>query len=222
MVHAENTHQRSFWADGDDGEIQIVMDMLDYLKPYREYSVLHYGAYESRALRRIQRRLPADYACQVEDILKHAINILSVIGPHIYFPVFSNGLKEIAAFLGHKWSAADASGINSLLWRHRWNETQDERIKDELIRYNMEDCIALKIVSDFIDLASQHRTTMPGAHTAFLHTDQFEKEVRQRGQFQKKRLSWTNSLLLTNALTSTISGTGCQPDTLDVTRNAHP
>jgi uncharacterized protein len=77
--------------------------------------------------------------------------------------VFSNSLKEIAAFLGHKWSAADASGIKALLWRRRWNETQDERIKDELIRYNMEDCIGLKIVAEFIDLASQHRTTMPGA-----------------------------------------------------------
>jgi hypothetical protein len=52
VVHAENTHQRSFWADGDDGEIQLFMDMLDYLKPYREYSLVHYGAYEIRALRR--------------------------------------------------------------------------------------------------------------------------------------------------------------------------
>lgn len=85
ISHAGAIHQRSFWADGDDGEAQIFMEMLDYIKPYRDYSVLHYGAYEVRALRRMQRRLPADYACQIEDVLKHAVNVLSVIGPHIYF-----------------------------------------------------------------------------------------------------------------------------------------
>jgi predicted RecB family nuclease len=186
ITQAGEIHQRSFWADGDDGEAQIFMQMLDYIKPYRDYSVLHYGAYEARALRRMQRRLPADYARQIDDVLKNAINVLSIIGPHIYFPVFSNSLKETAGFLGHKWSAANASGIQALLWRRRWDITRDERMKDELIRYNMEDCIGLKVVSDFVELAGQHRTSAPNIHAAFHHTDQFEREARQRGRFQKQ------------------------------------
>jgi len=186
ITHAGDIHQRSFWADGDDGEAQIFMQMLDYIKPYRDYSVLHYGAYEARALRHMKRRLPADYAHQIEDVLKRSINVLSIVGPHIYFPVFSNSLKEIAGFLGHKWSSADASGLQALLWRRRWDHTRDEVAKDELIRYNIEDCIGLKIVSDFIERASQHRTTAPNIHAAFHYTDQFEKEAGQRGRFQKQ------------------------------------
>jgi predicted RecB family nuclease len=184
--HAGETHQKSFWADGDDGEAQIFMEMLDYLKSYRDYSVFHYGAYEVHALRRMQKRLPEKYAREIGGMLKNAINVLAIIGPHIYFPVFSNSLKEIAGVLGHKWSAANASGAQTLLWRRRWDDTQDPRIKDELVRYNMEDCTGLKMVSNFIEQASQHRSTTPNAHTSPLHTDDFEKEVKPRGRFQKQ------------------------------------
>jgi predicted RecB family nuclease len=184
VVHAWDIHRKSFWADRDDGEAQIFMDMLDYLKSYRNYSVLHYGAYEVHALRRMQRKLSADYGRQIEELLNHAINVLSIIGPHIYFPVFSNSLKDIARFLGYKWSAADASGAQALLWRRRWDETLDERIKEKLIQYNIEDCIGLKIVSDFIDLACQHGSSAMG--TQATHTDDFENEAVQRGKFQKQ------------------------------------
>ena len=56
--------------------------------PFGDYSVLHYGAYEVRALRRMQRKLPADYAGQLEDMLKRTINVLSVIGRTFIFPCF--------------------------------------------------------------------------------------------------------------------------------------
>ena len=105
VTHPGGIRQKSFWADRDDGESQIFMEMLDYMKHYKDYSVLHYGAYEVRALRRMQPRLPAAYSAQIGEILKRMVNVLSVVGSHIYFPVFSNSLKEIAGFLGHQWSA---------------------------------------------------------------------------------------------------------------------
>jgi predicted RecB family nuclease len=36
--------------------------------------------------------------------LESPINLLSVIFGQIYFPTYSNGLKEIAGWLGFKWS----------------------------------------------------------------------------------------------------------------------
>ena len=186
VTHTDGIHQKSFWADEDDGEAQIFMEMLDYIRPYRDYTVLHYGAYEARALRRMQTRLPVDYAEQIEHMLKHMVNVLSVIRPHIYFPVYSNSLKEIAEYLGHKWSATNASGVQALLWRQRWVEAHDQRMKDELVSYNMEDCRGLKIVAEFIDQVSQHQNAAPGTQTAFTHTEHFEREVAPRGKFGKK------------------------------------
>ena len=64
------------------------MEMLDYIRPYRDYTVLHYGAYEIRALKRIQARLPVDYMEQIEHLLKHMVNVLSYYRATHIFPRF--------------------------------------------------------------------------------------------------------------------------------------
>src|SRR5207248_519128 len=66
----------------------------------------------------------------------------------IYFPVRTNGLKDIGKFIGASWSAPDASGLQSLVWRHRWEETHEPEYKQLLITYNEEDCRALKLLTD--------------------------------------------------------------------------
>jgi hypothetical protein len=76
--------------------------------------------------------------------------VLSVIHRHVYFPTYSNGLKEIGGLLGCRWTSADASGITSLVWRGSWERTRDPAVKDRLLTYNEEDCLALKSVCDFV------------------------------------------------------------------------
>jgi predicted RecB family nuclease len=41
--------------------------------------------------------------------------LLASISEKVYFPVQSNGLKEIGKFLGARWTAANASGLQSLI-----------------------------------------------------------------------------------------------------------
>ncbi len=48
--------------------------------------------------------------------------MLSVIYPYVYFPAYSNGLKDIAGHLGFAWSEPDASGVQSIVWRRRWEQ----------------------------------------------------------------------------------------------------
>jgi hypothetical protein len=83
-------------------------------------------------------------------VLAQNFNVLSVIYSHVYFPVYSNGLKEIGAHLGVTWSEPYASGVQSILWRRRWEETGSAVLKDKLIAYNMEDCAALRKVTEFL------------------------------------------------------------------------
>ena len=65
----------------------------------------------------------------------------------IYFPTYSNGLKEIGAFIGAKWQAPGASGLQSLIWRYRWEETRSEEFKHLLLTYNQDDCRALSLLT---------------------------------------------------------------------------
>ena len=48
--------------------------------------------------------------------LESPVNLLSVIFGQIYFPTYSNGLKEIAGWLGFRWSDRDSSGLQSIVW----------------------------------------------------------------------------------------------------------
>jgi hypothetical protein len=65
-------------------------------------------------------------------------------------PTFSNTLKNVAGFLGFKWSDAGVTGLDTVVWRKRWEKTHDDELKARLVRYNHEDCLALKAVTDFI------------------------------------------------------------------------
>ena len=76
-----------------------------------------------------------------------AINLLSVIYGHVYFPVASNGLKAVAKYCGFKWSEALASGLQSIVWRERWEVSRDVSSQESLTRYNVEDCEALEVVA---------------------------------------------------------------------------
>jgi predicted RecB family nuclease len=181
--------QKSFWADDKNHELSLFMEVLNHIKQYQKYTLLHYGAYEVRALRNVQRRLPTEYANQIEHVLKQAVNVLSVITPFIYFPVYSNSLKDIAGYLGHKWSVDSPSGAHALLWRREWHESRDDQLKQRLIQYNIEDCLALKLVTEFIEQVVQHPTEPPHNEATFLHTDHFEKEARQHRTFQRKEFA---------------------------------
>jgi hypothetical protein len=89
----------------------------------------------------------------VDRVLGALVNTLSIVYAHFYFPTYSNGLKEIGSCLGCSWSDENASGIQSIAWRMRWERTHDDQWKAKLIAYNLEDCAALRRVTDFMHAA---------------------------------------------------------------------
>jgi hypothetical protein len=76
--------------------------------------------------------------------------LLSVIHASVYFPTLSNGLKDIGRYLGCTWTGEEASGLQSLVWRARWEQTREQGWKDKLLAYNAEDCAALRRVTEFV------------------------------------------------------------------------
>jgi predicted RecB family nuclease len=151
VVVEKGTETRySFWADQDTDQVVMFSKLLDQLARYSEYILFHFGNYERQALKQIKNKLPEHRWQEVEQVLSRAVNVLALIYGHVYFPTYSNGLKDIGRVLGHRWSEPDASGAQSIVWRSRWETGHDEGLKAKLLQYNMEDCIALKTLVDFI------------------------------------------------------------------------
>ena len=151
-VHNGVETYKSYWADAENDAV-IFQRLLDHLGEYPDYSLIHFGSYETTALRRLTRDLPDLYRGAVDEAAKRSIDMLPMIRRHLYFPTYSNSLKDIGRYLGCSWSGPSSSGIQSLVWRYRWLEDRDSKWKQSLITYNLEDCAALKRVTEFVERA---------------------------------------------------------------------
>jgi predicted RecB family nuclease len=139
----KSTHY-SFWADSDQEEEQMWLQFLEKAKQYADTPIYHYGSYEPRAIAKLARR----YETDSEGLIKRLVNVNSHIYGNVYFPVYSNSLKTISEFIGATWTSPDASGLQSLVWRHYWNETHNAKYQELLTTYNEEDCRAMNLLTD--------------------------------------------------------------------------
>ena len=150
MVICEGEHNEvhSLWADRKQDEVTIFNRFLEIASRYEAPRIYCYGSYEKIFFNRM--RLRARRKKQVDALLGALTNVLAVIYPHFYFPAYSNGLKEVGGCLGCRWSEPVASGIQSVVWRTHWEKTGDDGWKAKVIQYNVEDCQALRRVTEFL------------------------------------------------------------------------
>jgi len=174
-VHAV---QHSLWADNQDGERDTWKEFLNIVSTVSDPRIVHFGAYETTFLKKMVARYgrpgegsPAAIA------IEHGVNILSLVYAHIYFPTFSNGLKDIAGHLGFRWTGSPSSGLEAIVWRHRWEASKDSTVKQALIDYNREDCEALELVaSRIVDLHDSVLTDDRSPHSNVILTSEIKRE----------------------------------------------
>src|SRR5206468_4629224 len=99
--HGESAVQHSLWADTVEDEGKIWSEFLGILETVAKPVLIHYGSYEANFLKKMKQRYggPLDDSVAAKSI-GAAINLVSVIFAKIYFPTYSNRLKELAAFTG--------------------------------------------------------------------------------------------------------------------------
>lgn len=154
----DNAVQYALWADDEGGERRIWSEFIGILSSIYDPRIIHYGSYETIFFKRMQERYGRPREGSAAAIaINGAVNLLSFIYGHIYFPTFSNGLKEIAGYLSFRWSGSPSSGLEAIVWRHRWEASGHPREKQALLDYNREDCEALEIVANAI--GALHRGT---------------------------------------------------------------
>jgi predicted RecB family nuclease len=139
----------SFWANGKELEKELFQHFLDEVTSNEDFTVFCYGGYERTFIKRM--RNVASKPEQVDRVLDALVNVLAVVYDHLYFPSYSNGLKDVASCLGCSWSDPAASGVQSLVWRAWWEVSHAEEWRQKLLSYNLEDCLALKRIVELVD-----------------------------------------------------------------------
>ncbi len=152
LIIRSNNEERiySFWANNDHDETKIFIDLLDLIEKIDDYVIYHYGSYEIQVLKRISKKLPEKYQGIIKTAISNSFNFLNIFTQNVYPPTYTNSLKDIARYLSFNWTEQDASGLQSVVWRYKWESTGNHDFKNRLITYNIEDCKALMIVKDWV------------------------------------------------------------------------
>ncbi len=158
--HGEYQNDLSFWANNPSDEKVIWELFLKTMNKINCFTLFHYGSYDRKAICSMQKRYGGNKVL-IERLLSSSVNVLSMIYGHIYFPTYSNGLKSIASCLDFKWSDETSSGLQALIWRIKWESTRKNKYRKRLLKYNHEDCLALRKVMESI-YAICKPDTVPG------------------------------------------------------------
>jgi hypothetical protein len=100
--------------------------------------------------------MKARYAQEADDtvfmdrLIETSVNLLGCIYGKVYYPTYSNSLKEVGPYLGFEWAWPQASGAAAPLLRRGWELDADDGLKSDLIGYNMDDCRAAATVAQAV------------------------------------------------------------------------
>jgi predicted RecB family nuclease len=131
LVEGDNQKTHVFWADSPADEVHAFDAFLDIMDSREDFALFHYGSYEKKLLQRMRKVVTRTNL--VDRLLANAVNVVTAIHAGVYFPTFSNGLKDVGRYLGCAWTEENASGLQSLVWRARWEEGRDPLWKDKLL-----------------------------------------------------------------------------------------
>ncbi|MBD2358739.1 TM0106 family RecB-like putative nuclease [Tolypothrix sp. FACHB-123] len=174
-----------FWADSSSDEEEIFKHLFQKIAEFDEYIIYHYGSYEIRALKRINVKLNKISEPLITQIITNSVNILSLFTSNIYPPTYTNELKNIAEFLGFKWTDNKASGLQSIVWRKKWELSNDSVYKSKIIQYNKDDCLSLMMIRNWLGTIKEEIANENCE--AFIQWDNIKPEDGYGLKYGKKR-----------------------------------
>lgn len=151
------TESHSLWADSSNEEQRILEEFVALVARHPDAPIYHYGSYEPKALLRMGQASGVD----VDAIITRLVNVNTFIFGKVYFPARSNTLKDLGRYFVATWSSPEASGLQSVVWRMKWQASRDAKLKEEILGYNIEDCNALAILVSELQKIGQSSTARP-------------------------------------------------------------
>jgi predicted RecB family nuclease len=143
------------WAANHDEERAafeaFVDDVRGRLAAHPGLHVYHYASYEITALRRMMGRYGTREA-ELDDLLRRGVfvDLYRVVKGGLRISRPGYGLKEIEHLLGFARTAEIREGGASIVEFERWMVERDDAILAEIAAYNREDCVATRVLRDWL------------------------------------------------------------------------
>jgi uncharacterized protein len=116
-----------------------------------EMHVYHYASYEITALKRLMGRYGTRER-ELDDLLRRDVfvDLLRVVRNGLRTSRPGYGLKEMEAFLDFERKAEVKDGGASIVIFEEWMQTGEQALLDQIDAYNREDCIATRLLRDWL------------------------------------------------------------------------
>lgn len=117
-------------------------------------TIYYYSKYERTAYKSLSNKFPR--VCSVEEVetlFAHPAMVdlyTDVVKKATEWPTYDQSIKTLAQHLGFRWRDTHPSGAASIEWYHRWIESGDPAIRQRILDYNEDDCLATGVVVDVI------------------------------------------------------------------------
>ena len=137
-------------AKNKEDEGRMWKEFLDFLETLENFAIYHYAYYEKEVF----RRLASTYgvSAELEDKFRNnSIDLHLAVMNSVILPLYFYGLKDIAKYLGFKWTSENAGGAESVVWYNEWMEKKDKKILDKIIQYNKDDVLATLYVKEWLE-----------------------------------------------------------------------
>jgi len=154
----DNSTERyvAFFADqvSGDEEERAFAEAWRYIGDHQPCVVYYYSKYERTIWRKLQSSYPSICtADDIEDLFHPSQSVdlyYDVVKKATEWPTRDHSIKTLAKFLGFNWRDTHPSGAASIEWFDRWIQTGDTAVKQRILDYNEDDCVATRVVLDGI------------------------------------------------------------------------
>jgi uncharacterized protein len=124
-----------------------------FILEHADAVVVYYSKYERTVYRDLQAKYPEVCAAEEIEALFAAVPQRSF---DLYYdavkksewPTMDYSVKTLAKYCGFRWRDLDPSGASSIQWFDEWVNTRDPAIKQRILDYNEDDCLAMRVVLD--------------------------------------------------------------------------
>jgi uncharacterized protein len=141
----------SFVAHRMHDEEKMFREFLSFLKAQNDYIIYHWHNYEHWHIKRLAERYHFIEEAEAL-ILPYMIDLHRMATKAFAFPTYTNGLKDVAAFLGFRWRHDDMNALDAIAYYLKY-QTEPDTYRNKIqaiIDYNEDDCRATKRIKDWL------------------------------------------------------------------------
>lgn len=154
----DNSTERyiSFFANRpvSEDEERAFNEAWQYVKKSLPCAIYYYSPFERTHWKKLQEKyfhVMSENDIEIMFSPDYSVDLYSdVVRKKTEWPTNDYSIKTLASFLGFDWRDTSPSGAESVEWYHRWVECGDVEIKNRILEYNEDDCIATRVLLDGI------------------------------------------------------------------------